>query len=375
VKRVVVNLCWMVPGSVGGSEEYATRLLNAVARQLPSDIGVELASMAGLGKTHPSLVESFTNQCAPIRGSIRPLRVATENTWMYHKCRDADLVHHLGGHIPARHGSPTAVTIHDTQPLDLPANFSKPKQIYMRRMIPHAVSSADLICTPSRWVADRIGERFPSANAKVCVVPSTWDDRNCRRLTEVDPSESLIEHLTGFQIILYPAITHPHKNHEVLLTAVAKLKASNPTVRLVLTGGAGRAQQLVSDCIDRLALSDVVIRPGRVPESELAALMLRADVLAFPSRYEGFGLPVLEAMRCGTPVVAANATSLPEVLHGSGLLVDPDDADAWAQALEAALAGGREVDQMVSAGRKRSEHFRPSESARRLTDAWAEVIR
>jgi len=374
VKRVVVNLCWMVPGSVGGSEEYATRLLNAVARQIPAHIMVELVAMAGLSEIHPSLAKSFTNQCAPISGSNRPLRVATENTWMYRKCRDADLVHHLGGHIPARHGSPTAVTIHDTQPLDMPANFSKPKQIYMRRMIPHAVSSADLICTPSRWVADRISERFPSAGAKVRVVPSTWADTDHRRLAKVDPSEALIERLAGCQVILYPAITHPHKNHQVLLTAIAKLKASNPSLRVVLTGGVGRAHQLVSECVDRLALSDMVLRPGRVSESALAALMGRADVLAFPSRYEGFGLPVLEAMRCGTPVVAANATSLPEVLAGSGLLVDPDDADAWAEALEAVLGGGREVDQMVSAGQKRSEYFRPGESARRLTDAWAEVI-
>jgi len=207
----------------------------------------------------------------------------------------------------------------------------------------------------------------------VRVVPSTWADTD-HRLAESDPSKALIERLAGCQVVLYPAITHPHKNHEVLLTAIAKLKASNPSLRVVLTGGVGRAQQLVSGCIDRLALSDVVIRPGRVSESALAALMGRADVLAFPSRYEGFGLPVLEAMRCGTPVVAANATSLPEVLAGSGLLVEPDDADAWAEALEAVLGGGREVDQMVSAGQTRSEYFRPVESARRLTDAWAEVI-
>jgi len=375
VKRVVVNLCWMVPGSVGGSEEYTVRLLGAVARRLPSNTRVELVAMAGLATTHPSLVESFATRCAPVSGSNRPLRVATENTWMHRRCRDADLVHHFGGHIPARHGSPTAVTIHDTQPLDMPANFSRAKQIYMSRMLPHAVASADLICTPSRWVADRIGERFPSAHAEVRVVPSTWDDRERPLGVDGELSGGLVERLAGRQVILYPAITHPHKNHLVLLTAIARLKDSHPSLRLVLTGGAGRAHELVSNCISRLGLGDVVNRPGRVSDSELVALMARADVLAFPSRYEGFGLPVLEAMRCGTPVVASDATSLPEVLDGSGLLVDPDDSDAWAQALEAALGGGAEIGRLVAAARERSEHFRPAESARRLTDAWLEVIR
>jgi len=375
VKCVAANLCWMVPGVVGGSEEYSTRLLAAVAQQEPSEIGVELIAMAEFSKAHSTLASAFPTLCAPISGSRRPLRLATENSWMYRAGRNADLVHHFGGHIPALHRSPCAVTIHDTQPLDMPDNFSKTKQIYMSRMIPHTVASADLICTPSRWVADRISERFPLADAEVRVVPSTWDDRQHWLPGDGEHTDRLLGQLVDRRVILYPAITHPHKNHAVLLAAIAKLNDSHPLLRLVLTGGAGRAEQMVSDLVDRLGLADVVIRPGRVSASTLAELMVRADVLAFPSRYEGFGLPVLEAIRCGTPVVASNATSLPEVLDGSGLLVDPDNADDWAQAIEAALAGGDDMDRLVAAGKERSEHYRPDESARRLVDAWMGVIR
>ncbi len=376
MSRVVVNLSWMVHGSVGGSEEYTSRLLGAVSRYPSSGIDVELVGMSGLGESHPELAAAFPMRCAPFGGAFRPLRIASENTWMRGKCRGADLVHHFGGHIPARHAAPAAVTIHDTQPLDNPANFSKAKQIYMRRMIPHAVDAADLICTPSRWVADRVRDHFPRMKAEVRVVPSTWDGGD----GDIDATEAItndfpgLPDLTDMQVILYPAVTHRHKNHTVLLHAVSLLKDKRPSIRLVLTGGAGLAHRDVVDLIQQLGISDVVTHAGRLPAADLARLLRRADVLAFPSRYEGFGLPVLEAMRCATPVVAAATTALPEVLADAGTLIDPDDPDMWAQALEAALDRGPEIERLVEAGTNRCEEYRPSRSAGRLTDAWREVI-
>jgi len=340
---------------------------------------VELVGMAGLGDSHPELASLFAMNCAPFEGAFRPLRVATENTWMHSRCRGADLVHHFGGHIPARHSSPAVVTIHDTQPLDNPTNFSRAKQLYMRRMIPHAVASADLICTPSQWVADRVSERFPSASSRVRVVPSTWDgDHHDLTVADSDTDTTAdragLPDLTGMEVILYPAVTHRHKNHMVLLKAVARLKESRPSIRLVLTGGTGLAHPEVTDQIRQLGITDEVTHAGRVSAARLAQLFRLADVLAFPSRYEGFGLPVLEAMRCALPIVAADATALPEVLAGSGTLVHPDDPDLWAQALGAALDGGPEIMRLVEAGAERCEDFRPAESAGRLIGVWQEVI-
>ncbi len=374
MSRVVANLCWMVPGVVGGSEEYTTRLLRAVSDEPTAGIDVELAGMNDLASSHPDLVERYPTAMAPIGGARRPLRLAMESSWLTRRSRGADLVHHFGGHVPAMRSVPAAVTIHDTQPLDMPENFSRSKRAYMRRMLPRTVAAADLICTPSEWVAGRVVDRLGADPSKLRVVPSTWDDPG-PDVAPPDPATTdLLARLDGFEVVLYPAITHPHKNHVVLLRAMSRLAASRRSMRLVLTGSRGAAHDEVSSAISSSGLGDTVVSPGRVPVSTLAALLARADVLAFPSRYEGFGLPVLEAMRCGTPVVAADAAALPEVLGGAAIMVDPDDVDGWAEAIESVLAGGPEIRRLVDAGRARCEVYRPRESARRLLEAWAGVI-
>ena len=374
MSRVVANLCWIVPGVVGGSEEYTTRLLRAVASGESSGVEVELAGLGALSTAHPDLAAGFKTSTLDISGSGRAGRIAIENSWLAARCRGADLVHHFGGHVPAVRTAPAVVTIHDTQPLDMAGNFSAVKRAYMSRMLPRTVAAARLVCTPSEWVRSRLVDRLGVDPSKVRVVPSTWDDRTSSEFhPDLDETE-LIDSLRGFQVVLYPAITHPHKNHTVLLEAVNRLAASHPLLRLVLTGGRGRAHAEVDACIARLALGDLVVQPGRVTQGAYHSLLELSDVLAFPSIYEGFGLPVLEAMRCGKPVVAANATALPEILAGAGILVDGHDPEAWAEAIESVLAGGHDIDRMVEAGRARSETFRPAESARRLIEAWRSVL-
>jgi len=371
--RVVVNLCWMVPGVVGGSEEYATRLLRAVPRGSTSGIDVELAAAKGFGSVHPDLIKRFPTACAPFSGSRRPLRLSMENSWLAHVSRGADLVHHFGGHVPTVHRRPAVVTIHDTQPLDMPENFSVPKRLYMRRMLPRTVAAAELVCTPSAWVAARVVDRFGVDPSKMRVVPSTWGDHAVVGASAGLATTELFQRLDGREFVLYPAITHPHKNHIVLMKAVSKLVSSHPSLLLVLTGGRGRAHASVVSAISALGLGEVVIQPGRVSPATLDALMSRAALLAFPSVYEGFGLPVLEAMRCGTPVVASEAAALPEVLGGAGTIVGANDVDGWADAIGSVLAGGPETDRMVDDGLVRCQAFRPEESAKRLLGVWNQV--
>jgi alpha-1,3-rhamnosyl/mannosyltransferase len=146
----------------------------------------------------------------------------------------------------------------------------------------------------------------------------------------VDPASSFA--LDG-PFFLYPAITYPHKNHLLLLAAFARVVARRPEVLLVLTGGEAQDEGAVMAAIDELGIRDNVRRLGRIPRSDLVWLYRKATALTFPSRFEGFGIPVLEAMAHACPVLAADATALPEVVGGAGMLLPPEDPDAWAEAM------------------------------------------
>ena len=363
--RVLANLCSVVPGQVGGSEVYASRLLSAVAslgaaEGLPGS--VEIASMAGTRPAHPELASLAWNE-APMRGSSRALRVAAESTWLARLSARFDLVHHFGGRLPARRSSPAAVTVHDIQPLDLPGNFSAAKRLYLGWAVPRSARAAAVVAVPSQWVADRMAERLSLPLDRFHVVPSTYAVAGAAGGCPAERDWPT----GGRPFLLYPAATFPHKNHETLIAAHAAVWARHREPMLVLTGGRGRAH---SSVVRLVAASPGVVHLGWVDERRLAGLVASAVALVFPSRYEGFGLPVLEAMAAGTPVVAARAAALPEVLGDAGLLVDPDDLDGWIDALLEVSQGSSQVAAGVERGRARADRFSPERSARRLLDAW-----
>ena len=370
--RVLANLCWMVPGDVGGSEEYASRLLAAVAGA-GEGIEVEVAALRGAVEAHREL-SAFRCHEAPYGGRRRSVRLALESTWLARRSAGFDLIHHLGGRLPERWTAPAAVAVHDIQPLDLPGNFSAAKRRYLGWSVPRSVRRCRLVTVPSQWVADRLTDRLGAPPDRIAVVPSTWASDLGHPGPE-SPTEGAGRSGADGQgeegrerpFVLYPAVTHPHKNHELLIAAHRLLRRRHPDVELVLTGSPGRSEARVA----RLAAdAPGIARLGRVPSARLHRLIGAAAAVAFPSRYEGFGLPVLEAMHAGTPVVAADAAALPEVAGDGAALVDPDDLDGWVDALDEVLSGSPETRRRVERARERARRYAPSVAAARLTEAW-----
>lgn len=372
--RVAVNLLWLVPGKVGGSEEYLTRLLRGVAQHPPDDLDVELFVAAPFVEAHPDLAEAFPTRVWPGDGHSKTHRVLAENTWLGSRLRAGgfELVHHGGGVIPAANPTPAIVTIHDLQPLVLPANFHPVKRAYLGTMLPRSVAKARLVLTPSDQVGRTVVDLLGVAPARVRTVPHGIEPvtgGNSSACAAVRRRYGL-----GDRFFLYPAVTYPHKNHVLLVQAFAEVVAERPDVHLVLTGGASTGEEALLGEIDRLGLGGSVHRLGRIARADVDALFDGATALTFPSRFEGFGAPVLEAMARGCPVIASDAASLPEVLGGAGLLVSPDDLGGWSHAMLGLLDNPARCRQMGNAGRHRAQAFSWGCAATALTDAYRSAL-
>ncbi len=374
-RRVGVNLLWLVPGEVGGSEEYTVRLLSALADLGSDEVEVILYVNRLFSSAHPEIVSRFTTVVAPISGSSRVLRVLVESTWLALRSRidRCMLVHHAGGTMPAIRSVPGVLTLHDLQPLANPERFGLVKGSYIRFIAPRSLRRAQFVVCLSRFVANDAMDRVGVPVEQIRIVPCGVADPGA-----AFDRERLRELLKGFDLedrpfIIYPAITYPHKNHTTLVAAFARIVKQNDDVRLVFTGGAGSSDSVVQSTIEAYGLDSKVIRTGRVAESDLDLLYRTATLMAFPSLYEGFGLPLLEAMSRGCPIVASDAGSLPEVAGDAAELVDPIDVEGWASALGALIDDPARRTVLIRRGFERATQFTWTVSAESLLSVYQET--
>jgi glycosyltransferase involved in cell wall biosynthesis len=350
-------------------------LLEALAADPPDDLHYRLYALEPFAAAHPRLVEQFPTRLLPLRGRLKPLRVVAEGTWLERVAhRDGvDLMHHAGGTVPLGSRLPGVVTMHDLQPFDFPENFHPVKRSYLHRAVPHAVRKARLVLVQSDFVGRGVIERFGVDPERVRRVPAGV---RVPEQLEVPVDEVQQRYDLPDRWFVYPAITYPHKNHVTLVRAFARVAegAEAGDVALVLTGGAAGSETELVDEIARLGLTGRVHRTGRIPRPDLLSLVAGAAALTFPSRYEGFGLPVLEAMAYGTPVVASSATALPEVVGTAGQLVDPDDTEGWSSAMLAVLSD-REQARLAEAGRRQAARLSWAAAAAAVAAAHRDVLR
>ena len=361
--KVGVNLLWMVPGEVGGSESWTMGLLGHLAEHQPPVEVVVFAAPSVLD-VHPSLRSFEVVEAPSWIGPSRPARVAAEATWLAATARRAkvEVLHHPGGTVPAVRLSPGMVTVHDLQPLVHPEHFSPLKRTYLKARLRPSVRAARLVTAVSESTADELRARLGVPAARLTVTPPA---------VEVDPVAAEVPDLRERYRLdrpwfLYPAITYPHKDHATLVRALAQV----PDALLVLTGGPGPSEDDVMALAVSLGVADRIRRVGRVPFADVDALYRGAVACAFPSRFEAVGLPVLEAMARGCPVLAADATALPSVVGTAGELVPAGEPDAWSAAMARLLGDDARRAELAAAGRTRVRQWAPEASAAKLVAAW-----
>ena len=370
MKRVAMNLLWCVPG-VGGSEEYLVRQLMGLT-EIESDYVVDVFAPRGFSKRQPSIAEKYTVIEAPSECLRREQRVLLEHTWLAWKTRGYDVVHHGGGSIP-RIGNPrTLLTIHDVQWVDYPHYVRPVKLRYLKSMVPSSLRRASRIAVPSRFVAQTLTRSFGTPAEKIGVVRHGLESHFDDSTTSEDSLRDKYA-LGDGPILVFPAITHPHKNHAFLLRLLASGKGAwaDDSLRIVFAGSEGLAEHDVRSLITELHLEKKVVMPGRVSSADRNGLLAMADALVFPSEYEGFGAPVIEAMRCGTPVICSDQGSLPEVVGDAGL-VCPLHETAWVNALDAVRV---RRDELVRAGRDRARMFTAALSASELVQQYDLIVK
>lgn len=361
--RVAVNMTWCVTGQVGGSEEYLVRqLLGMSAIDAPYDLTV--FAPRGFAAAHPELAAVMPVVEARIDAANRAERVWTENTWLARRTRNFGVVHHGGGTIPTRANPSTVLTVHDVQYLTYPEYFSPLKLRYLRSRVPASVRRATCVAVPSHYVGDSLVAAYGVSPSSVHVVRHGIEAGLGAHATDESQLRRRFD-LGAAPVLVFPAITHPHKNHEFLLELLAHEWRDEDFV-VVFAGGQGRAEEQVMARARELGVAHRIRRIGRVDAHDRDGLIALADALVFPSRYEGFGAPVIEAMALGTPVIASNETALTEVVGDAGLAL-PLTREAWAVAPQRMRA---ERELWASRGRAHAAQFTNRESARDLCVAY-----
>jgi glycosyltransferase involved in cell wall biosynthesis len=318
----------------GGISRYIYHLLRALARQ-PSphrltafvpDLPVERAEWE-TGRLGLHATRWPTERPAP-----RILWEQVAQPWLLSRER-VDLLHATGYVSPLAWRGPTVVTIYDLSFIRFPHLFNAANRLYLRVFARISARRAWRILTISehsrRDIIDLLGVPAERVATTYCGVDGEFQPLDAREVAAYRARRGLPE-----RYLLYLGTLEPRKNIGTLLRAYAELRASGTTTHeLVLAGAPGWQYESLFDTLRQYRLSEHVRLLGFVEPDEQALCYNAADLFVYPSLYEGFGLPVLEAMACGTPVVSSNAASLPEVVGDAGALVDPHDHRKLAEAM------------------------------------------
>ena len=339
------------------------RYTHSLARALAARDDLEIIQLVGVGET-PPVPDAPARECAG--NPFSPLGALAFGRAV--RAERPDLVHCLHFPTPLPAGHPLVVTIHDLTPLAVPGAMpSRLRRGVYRLLIRRAIRAADRIIVTSHFTKEALRGFYTPAADRVRVTLLAADDFCDGPLGELPEAvRSLGRYVLAF------GSPKRHKRVGVLLDAWQRLlPALGPDVSLVLVGRPSdeyRAHPLASDAHAR------VVWVSDVDDAQLRALYASATAFVFPSAYEGFGLPPLEAMGLGTPVVACEAASLPEVVGDAGILVPPDDPAALAGAIARLLADPALAAELVRRGHEHCARFTAEATAEATVGVYREVV-
>lgn len=270
------------------------------------------------------------------------------------------------------------VTIHDISSFIFPQSYPLLRRLYYQSLIKRAVRFADLIISVSEATKKDIIKYFPHALGKIYTLHEGVDEIFLRTIAPEKVKEVKEKYRLPENFIFSLGVLEPKKNWERILLGYAELKKELPSSLKLVIGGSksyGWKNKRIFWMVEKLNLADDVIFLGTIPPDDLPAIYTSSSLFLYPSLYEGFGLPVVEAMACGVPVITSNISSLPEVAGDAAILVNPQDVSEMTRAMKEVLLDEKKRREMIEKGKRNVQRFSWQKSAERLFNLFAEVVK
>ena len=353
-----INALYLLPGKVGGSETYLRNLakgLAAIDRKNEYVVFINRESDGSIEVPAPN----FRIVLCPFCAANRPLRILWEQGVLprYVKRHNIDILLSAGMTAPVVCPRPSVVMLFDLQHINQPGNFPWYYLPFLKSIIYASAKSADGVLTISHQVKndivrsyhlppDRIEVTHLAVNHAIFSLHGTPD------MVTVKSRYGLPD-----RFILYAASSLPHKNHERLLHAFRSVREQVPEMKLVLIGARDKGETALIRHIRALGLEQAVLLLGWLPFEDVPSIYRASEAFVFPTLHEGFGLPIIEAMACGVPVVCSNREPLLEVAGDAALFVDPLSPAEIAKAVISVVTDMPIRQHLISKGLVRSSAF------------------
>lgn len=356
--RIGVNALYLLPGKVGGSEIYVRNLVKWLPRAGQGDEFVVYANMESDGVFEEAAGKVRVVRCR-VRASNRPARILYEQTVLpYLASRDRlDALISAGMTGPFVSTVPSFTMIYDLQHINEPQNFGRLYLPFLRSIIYMSAKRADAVLTLSEKSKRDILKHYGLASDRVAVTYLASDRASFSRKGADETARVRKAYSLPASFVLYIASSLPHKNYERLLEAFKAVKARKPGLKLVLIGARDYGHDAIKRKIAGLGLAEDVVFLGWLPFEDIPAIYSAASLFVFPSLHEGFGIPVLEAMACGVPVVCSGIEPLDEVAGDAARMVDPKDAGSIAEGMLDVLTDRALRARLIEAGLRRAASF------------------
>jgi len=373
--RVVIDGRMILP-QMSGIGRYLISLSRAL-HDLGDDTLFELWLQEDLSIDHPArklASDNFQVRVLPVK------HMSLSGQWQipFEAARShADVLHFPHFDLPWATPGRIVATIHDLKYIAHPEffpHFEESKRLAMHLMMAFTCRRSQLILCDSKWTAQDLHARIGVPKQKLRPVPLGVDERLFISSLP-DALQELRQRMHLDQpFILFVGERRPHKNLIGLMKAFSLFRRmSNQPYQLVIAGKPYADYQEPETIAKQFGLSDSICFLDYVAEFDLPVLYQAAEAFISLSHYEGFGLPILEAMASGTPVVAANCTALPEVVGEAGMLVDPDNPDQAADALHQIVRGGAQREQMIALGSERARQYTWERTAQKTLEIYREA--